>query len=163
MNNLSVILSKCQRKTSWGLVDDPIAQDILKSPYFTRLEQSINSLNLPPLSPLGFGTFHLVLSAGNNIIRLGLGTIQERPDISEVLQPTIQEQIGTLKYEIMPKADTLTVNEQHLEDITNSLREQGYAWGDAGLDNIGLIEGKPVIIDSDGIRQLKTKNTLKIK
>lgn len=162
MNTLSMILSSCQRKTSWGLVDDPIAQDILKSPDLQQLEESLKEL-LPILKPLSYGTFHLVLCADENIVRLGLGTLQDRPNITEILQPIKQEQIGTLKYEIMPKADTKNVNKKHLDFILDQLEDKDYYWGDAGLDNIGLIDNKPVIIDSEGVINLKKTQAFKMK
>lgn len=168
MNNLKEVLSKCMRKTSWGLVEDPLAQDILNSPYLKDLEKSLDNLKLPYLEPLSAGVFHLVLSAGNNVVKIGFGQLQDILNIPEILQPIIRQQIGSLRYEIMPKANTVNVTQEDLDNIVSNLNEKGYHWGDSGIDNIGLINGKPFIIDADGIQKINviisnTKKTIKIK
>lgn len=145
------------RKTRFGDFPDPIAQDILQSKAFLILAKEIKGLNLPYLEPLAGGTFHIVLDAGDCVLRLGFGSITYRPLINEVLQPLSSGMVGNLKYELMPKAQTHTITEEHLAVILKSLEEKGYLWSDAGLDNIGIYQGKPVIIDSEGISPILHK------
>lgn len=163
MSKLLQVLSLCTRKTSWGLVEDPLARDILSSPYFKLLEESVNKLELSFLEPLGAGVSHLVLDIGNNVLRIGFGTLQERVNLPIILQPLNSIQIGSLHYEILPKADIMNVTQEHLNSIMLQLNNSGYQWHDAGIDNIGLIEDNPVIIDSEGIKKIKNNPSYKIK
>jgi hypothetical protein len=157
MINLKQQLSLAIRTTTWGDFPDPVAQDLLQSPYIDLLNIEINQYNLPFLKPLAGGTFHYVLEAGDFVVRLGFGKLIERPIIEEILQPLYSGTVGTLKFEILPKAKTQLVLPIHLEQIIAKLTLKNYIWNDAGLDNIGLINGTPIIIDADGICPILNK------
>ena len=147
-------LLNSSRETRWGKVPDPIAENIASSVSFDALEKTLLDFGIYGLKPLSGGTFSVVLDAGDNVLRIGFGALLERPQIPEILQPIRSGMVGGLRFEIFPKADTDSVVDADLVEINQSLAEKGYQWGDSGLDNIGKVHGKIVVIDSDGISQL---------
>jgi hypothetical protein len=149
MTNLKHALSLAVRKTKFGNYPDPVAQDILKSSSFSLLEQEIDSLGLPDFIPLAGGTFHMVLQCEEHVLRIDFGKLFNIPNIPQILQPIIQNEVGNLKYQLLPMADTKSVTEEHLATIMLELKD--YRWHDSGVDNIGIYRGKPVIIDAENI------------
>lgn len=152
--NLRQALHESTRKTRWGSVADPVATDVLNSISYASLERALHENGIRDLKPLSGGVFSVVLDAGNNVVRLGYGTLEVRPPIPEVLQVLSNGQAGNLRYEILPKVDTASVNDQDLQAVLAALTQRGYHWNDAGLDNIGKHHGQIVIIDPEGIHAL---------
>lgn len=163
MNNIIDCLKSAKRNTAWGAVPDPIAQDILHSKSLNLLEKELSFFQFDYFLPLAGGLFNFVIDTGEYIIRVGLGKLEKKVNLIEILQPIYCAEIGNLKYEILPKVNTTNVTLKDLNFITNQLEKQGYQWKDAGIDNIGLYNGKIVIIDAEGIKKSSPKLTPKTK
>jgi len=139
-----------------GVVPDPVAQQILASQYLRGLEHQLRRLGVGRLEEavaVGAGASSVVFGLGAKVIRLGLGELPDRPPVVGVLQPELSCTLGDLRFEVLPRVDTSCVTEEHLQMVQAYLAAQGYEWGDAGIDNIGLMDGAPVVFDSHGIRQ----------
>jgi len=133
---------------------DPVAEDVLRSPSFMLLDYALFERGVRNLQSLSGGVSSVVLDAGHNVIRIGLGTLTERLDIPEVLQVVDHGRTGNLRFEIVPKADTQSVTEYDLRSLLAALHAKGYMWLDAGVDNIARYQGSIVIIDPDGIKKM---------
>lgn len=158
---LSRLLAAMTRETRVsGLVPDPVAQDILSSAYVAGLEHQLRRLEIGRLEdarPLGGGLSSVALQLGDWVIRIGRGELPDRPPIPEVLQADVRGTLGNLRFELLPRADTKAVTAEHLHLLIQNLASKGYEWGDAGMDNIGLVDGRPVIFDSDVVREASTE------
>ncbi|MFK4705977.1 hypothetical protein ABIC83_002816 [Roseateles asaccharophilus] len=153
---LAALLRGATRETSFGLQPDPVAQDVASSQYVGGLEREIRRLgigNLDAATVIGAGASSVVLAVGDKVLRIGLGPLPDRPAIPEVLQAEMAGTLGDLRYEVLPRVDTAAVTADHLAALQISLSMRGFEWGDAGLDNIGLVGGVPVIFDAHGIRR----------
>ncbi|MEJ6002579.1 hypothetical protein [Paucibacter soli] len=138
-----------------GDVQDPVARDILDSQYLGGLENELQRLDLGELEKfqiIGAGASSVVLGSGSKVIRLGLGDLPRRDKLDEVLQAEYVGKIGDLRYEVLPLVVVVGITPMHVEALAHSLAMRGYEWGDQGADNVGLLDGRPVIFDSDSVR-----------
>ena len=148
-------LKASERTTRWGVQPDPIAQDVLRSRSLGKLGQKIATLGLPPVRPLSGGASSVVLDAGEQVVRIGIGPLVDRPRIPEMLQVRAAGTVGGLHYEVLPKANTRDITQADVDLMSNQLSERGYAWGDAAKDNLGRHEGRLVVIDPGGLTPLQ--------
>ncbi|KGE10491.1 toxin [Burkholderia gladioli] len=138
-----------------GHYPDPVAQDIANSPHFAALEARLRALGLTHLTPLDAGASSVVLAADDkHVVRLGTGELVQRPKIPEVLQPVASGEAGSLRYEVMPRADTRGITPADADRMAAALERQGYHWGDKGADNLGVINGRVVVLDPGGIQPM---------
>ncbi|WP_186098592.1 zeta toxin family protein [Burkholderia gladioli] len=139
-----------------GHYPDPVAQDIANSPHFAALEARLRALGLTHLTPLDAGASSVVLAADDkHVVRLGTGELVQRPKIPEVLQPVASGEAGSLRYEVMPRADTRGITPADADRMAAALERQGYHWGDRGADNLGVINGRVVVLDPGGIEPMR--------
>ncbi|WP_186072280.1 zeta toxin family protein [Burkholderia gladioli] len=139
-----------------GHYPDPVAQDIANSPHFAALEARLRALGLTHLTPLDAGASSVVLAADDkHVVRLGTGELVQRPKIPEVLQPVASGEAGILRYEVMPRADTRGITPADADRMASALERQGYHWGDKGADNLGVINGRVVVLDPGGIQPMR--------
>jgi hypothetical protein len=152
-STLRIALESAERESPHlGRFPDPIAQDILASGRVDELESRLHELGIGAVHPIGAGASSIVLAAEDNrVVRLGVGELAARPQVNEILHPLASGTIGSLRYEIMPRADTHSVTDQDAEKMYRTLREQGYEWGEKAVDNIGRVNGRVVVIDPGGI------------
>ncbi|WP_186135069.1 zeta toxin family protein [Burkholderia gladioli] len=139
-----------------GHYPDPVAQDIANSPHFAALEARLRALGLTHLTPLDAGASSVVLAADDkHVVRLGTGELVQRPKIPEVLQPVASGEAGSLRYEVMPRADTRGITPADADRMAAALERQGYHWGDKGADNLGVINGRVVVLDPGGVEPMR--------
>ncbi|WP_186033960.1 zeta toxin family protein [Burkholderia gladioli] len=141
-----------------GHYPDPVAQDIANSPHFAALEARLRALGLTHLTPLDAGASSVVLAADDkHVVRLGTGELVQRPKIPEVLQPVVSGEAGSLRYEVMPRADTRGLTPVDADRMVAALERRGYHWGDKGGDNLGVINGRVVVLDPGGIEPMRAE------
>ncbi|MBU9193025.1 zeta toxin family protein [Burkholderia gladioli] len=139
-----------------GHYPDPVAQDIANSPHFAALEARLRALGMSRLTPLDAGASSVVLAADDkHVVRIGAGALVQRPKIPEVLQPVASGEAGSLRYEVMPRADTRGITPADADRMAAALERQGYHWGDKGADNLGVINGRVVVLDPGGIEPMR--------
>ncbi|HYD60555.1 MAG TPA: hypothetical protein VEC35_09385 [Noviherbaspirillum sp.] len=160
---LQAALLAATRETRWGPVSDPIAEDILKAASFDALDKALHERGFRDLKPLAGGAFNYVLDAGDKVVRVGFGPLLQRPDIPEILQPLDAGVAGNLRFEILPKVDTESITQNDVETVTAALAARGYAWGDAGTDNIGRYRGALIVFDPDGVVLRQDRNEMLAK
>jgi hypothetical protein len=134
------------------MVPDPVAQQLLSfgKSDIEAVSHFLDEKGIDNPQPLneGYGTFAIVLDAGDKIVRLSLSNPPARVEAPYVLQPEVNEKIGQVWVQIVKKVDTSGITEQDLVNIQNDLASQGYKWDDPGTDNLGRDElGNLVIID----------------
>ncbi|MGZ7179074.1 zeta toxin family protein [Burkholderia gladioli] len=139
-----------------GRYPDPVAQDIASSPHLAALEARLHALGLTHLTPLDAGASSVVLAADDkHVVRIGTGELVQRPKIPEVLQPVASGEAGSLRYEVMPRADTRGITPADADRMAAALERQGYHWGDKGAGNLGVINGRVVVLDPGGIEPMR--------
>ena len=107
------------------------------------------------MRPLSGGASSVVLDAGEQVVRIGIGPLVDRPRIPEMLQVRAAGTVVGLHYEVLPKANTRDITQADVDLMSNQLSERGYAWGDAAKDNLGRHEGRLVVIDPGGLTPLQ--------
>ncbi|MDN7465958.1 zeta toxin family protein [Burkholderia gladioli] len=141
-----------------GHYPDPVAQDIASSPHFAALEARLRALGLTHLTPLDAGASSVVLATDDkHVVRIGTGELVQRPKIPEVLQPVASGEAGSLRYEVMPRAETRGITPADVDRMAAALERQGYHWGDKGADNLGVINGRVVVLDPGGIEPMRAE------
>jgi hypothetical protein len=140
-----------------GTTQDPVARDILESQHLQALDHKLASLGIRDLQPIAAGASSVVLDAGQDVVRVGMGDITPRPVIPEVLQAQREGTIGGLRYEILPKVEVTGISEQDVGAMLARLAERGYQWADAGIDNLGRINGQLVVTDPGGLQRIEEK------
>ncbi|MBN3815145.1 AAA family ATPase [Paraburkholderia sp. Se-20369] len=144
-----------------GRYPDPVAEDIAASAHLPALEARLRALGMTHLTPLDAGASSVVLAADDkHVVRLGTGDLAVRPKLPEVLQPVASGTEGNLRFEIMPRADTRAVTAADVERTAEALRRQEYHWGDRGVDNLGVVDGRVVVVDPGGIEPLRERRGL---
>lgn len=137
-------------------VPDPIAQDLLGSaPQLDVVVARLHAQGIKALRPIGGGVGSVALDAGDGrVVRLGLGALsQVPPELPEVIQPLASGTAGCVRFEVMPHADTRGMTVAHVFDVAVNLAQRGFAFWDAGVDNIGRLEdGRVVVIDPDAFK-----------
>ncbi|WP_257828189.1 zeta toxin family protein [Burkholderia glumae] len=140
-----------------GRYPDPVAQQIAESPNLPALEARLRDHGISRLTPIDAGASSVVLAADDrHVVRLGKGDLAPRPAVPEMLQPLASGTEGNLRYEILPRADTRSVTHRDLEQIEARLRNHGYQWGDKGLDNIGIVDGRAYVLDPGGVERISS-------
>ena len=131
---------------------DPIAAELLECASLAALHEALTLHGVRDLKPLAGGVSSYVLGAGpDKVVRLGFGELVDVPRVDGLLRAISSGTIGALRYEIMPRAVTIGVTEEHVENLYRDLRTKGIEWGDRGTDNMGFVEGRPVVIDPGGL------------
>ena len=132
-------------------VIDPHAAEILKSSPGTldAIDKFLKTVGVEETKPLAGGASSVVLDAGDKVVRLGQGKVDTgQPDIPEVLKSISSAEINGIRVEVNPKVTTTGITDADVETMKATLAAKGYAWGDAGTDNLGrLPNGKLVVID----------------
>lgn len=80
------------------------------------------------------------------------------PEVHQHLAQVLEwDKSGTEPYWlIMQKADTESVDRGHGEFLWVEMKEEGWGVEDLHMDNIGLVDGKPVVIDYAYLKPIKT-------
>jgi DNA helicase-2/ATP-dependent DNA helicase PcrA len=149
------ILKQAKRETRLaGKVEDPIAQDILASKSVNALlAQAAHGVITRIYGVLGTGASSVVLDTDAGALRLGVGSLAPPIPSENVIQPIKSGVVGGLRYELMPKADTSNITDADLEKLSKLLASEGFAFTDRGVDNVGRINGKLVVIDPGSVQQ----------
>lgn len=141
-------------------VPDPVAKDLLAYCDLQALWVQLSRLGVKDLAHLGAGASSVVLDVGDGLaVRLGLGAPLDMPRIEGVIQPLARGTAGTARFELMPLADTDGVTEADLQLLAEMLDAQGYRFSDAGLDNIGRVDGQLVVIDPGAVERARPAAT----
>ncbi|TXT28378.1 MAG: Uncharacterized protein FD131_3155 [Rhodocyclaceae bacterium] len=140
-----------------GTTQDPVARDLIESQHLQALDQKLASLGIRDLKPIAAGTSSVVLDAGQDVVRVGMGDLTPRPIIPEVLQAQREGVIGGLRYEILPKVEVTGITEHDVSLMQSRIAERGYQWTDAGIDNLGRINGQLVVTDPGGLQRIEEK------
>lgn len=144
-----------------GRFPDPVAEEIAASRHLPALEARLRSHGMTHLTPLDAGASSVVLAADDkHVVRLGTGDLAVRPKIPEVLQPVASGTEGNLRYEIMPRAEMRGVTSADVARTADALRQRGYHWGDQGVDNLGIVDGRVVVVDPGGIEPVRERAIL---
>lgn len=154
--NLYLALRTATRTVRIGGIEivypDPIASELLDCPGLAALDAALKRHGVRDLKPLAGGTSSYVLDAGpDTVVRLGFGELVDVPRVNGLLRAISSGTFGALRYEIMPRAVTMGVTDEHVENLYRDLRTKGIEWGDRGTDNMGFVEGRPVVIDPGGL------------
>jgi len=151
---VKAVLAKATRETKWGAVDDPIAQDLLKSKSLDSVSKVVEDLGITAVSGvLGAGAGSIVLDTDKGALRLGAGKLGDSIKSSNVIQPIASGEVGGLRYELMPKADTANITEEDVKAMSETLAKEGLEFSDPGTDNLGRVDGKLVVIDSGAVQK----------
>lgn len=132
-------------------IPDPIAQDVLRAPGIDSLDCAIKELGIAVVGVIGAGASSIVLDAGDVVLRLGCGPSTAVPLADGVLQPINRGEIGSIRFEIMPKADISGITEEDLDELDRQLESQGLLFSDRGVDNVGRVNGQLVVIDPGAV------------
>ncbi|RQT22099.1 zeta toxin family protein [Burkholderia contaminans] len=144
-----------------GHFPDPVAEEIAASRHLPAVEAKLRELGMSRLTPLDAGASSVVLAADDkHVVRLGTGDLAVRPKIPEVLQPVASGTEGNLRYEVMPRADMRGITPADVERMAEALRRRGYHWGDQGVDNVGVVDGRVVVVDPGGIEPARERQAL---
>jgi len=144
-----------------GHYPDPVAEEIAASRHLPALEAKLHELGMSRLTPLDAGASSVVLAADDkHVVRLGTGDLVARPKIPEILQPVASGTEGNLRYEVMPRADMRGITPADVERTAEALRRHGYHWGDQGVDNLGVVDGRVVVVDPGGIEPARERRVL---
>ena len=135
-------------------VPDPVAREILAASGAKKLDTALAKKGVEVTGVIGAGAGSVVLDAGDSVVRLGRGAATEVPKIEGVLQPIESGNIGDIRFDIMPKADTAGITDVDVETVRAEIEAQGYTFADAGADNVGRVNGKPVVIDPGAIEKV---------
>lgn len=136
------------------LIPDPIAQDLLSFPALDSVAAQLRAYGINQLQPLGYGASSVVLDAGDGrVVRLGIGHLVSVPSIPEVVQPLAAGMAGPVRFEIMPRAETRYMTDADVREIAIRLAQRGYEFSDAGIDNIGRLDGRVVVIDPGAVTE----------
>lgn len=101
-----------------------------------------------------------VFDLGNgNVMRVSTGEVPTVPDIPEVLKPIASKEVegatGKFHATIFTKVETKGITAEDVNAMTKQLADKGYTW-DAGDYNLGkTADGKTVIIDPGGIKEIE--------
>ncbi|TXG82298.1 MAG: hypothetical protein E6R13_05155, partial [Spirochaetes bacterium] len=153
---LKGVLSKATRNTKFGTTPDPIAQDVIASASFNKLNEELAKNNIAVYDKvLGAGAGSIVLLTNRGALRLGIGKLTPVPKSNNILQPTLFGEVGGLRYEVYPVVKTDGITEQDTKEIEVKLNKEGLTFSDAGIDNLGRINGRVVVIDAGSVTTLK--------
>ena len=133
------------------------------------LEQN-NINNLDNTSMIGIGTYSRVFKINNFVIKIGLAKI--RKDI--IKSSNVAEEIIRLNIKFVTEKITMVVGiviqklaekyenkcEEDLYNLFSSLREEKLIWTDVKYENVGKINEKLVVIDTDDIFYEKDFNII---
>lgn len=133
------------------------------------LEQN-NINNLDNISMIGIGTYSRVFKINNFVIKIGLAKI--RKDI--IKSSNVAEEIIRLNIKFVTEKITMVVGiviqklaekyenkcEEDLYNLFSSLREEKLIWTDVKYENVGKINEKLVVIDTDDIFYEKDFNII---
>jgi hypothetical protein len=150
LNNFKTILKSATRymRLTDENVMDPIAEDVLK---FSRIDELLKELEKKGVkkfkSVLGSGTGNIVVETDIGGVRIGFGDLAKTINSQNVIPVIAQGSVGTLRYQIVPIADTKGITEEDVETIKLKLKAEGLEFSDPGTDNLGRINGKLVVID----------------
>jgi len=137
------------------LVADPIAQDILNHPdmdaIIAVIEKGLNEIGISSLQHLSAGSSSIVFDCGDSVLRLGLGPLVGIPDIREVNQRLTGGCIEGVRWEIFPKTATEGITARDVEKMVRVLAEKECLFTDAGVDNLGRLKGRLVVIDPGAV------------
>jgi len=135
------------------LVDDPIAQAILKSSNADDILRAIPD----GCVPVGSGRTAIALKTPDgHVIRIEQGTVS-RPKVGEMLQAKETKHIGGWTVEKLPFASAGEVTVGDIAKIKKSLARKGFTLGDDFADNLGkLPNGEIKVIDPGAISPVKS-------
>lgn len=138
-----------------GTIPDPVAQDLIKSRSLPALTEAISQTGVTQVNGvLGAGVGSIVLDTDKGALRLGLGEATKVPVSSNVIQPIASGNVGGLRFELMPKAETGTATEADIDALEARLESEGLKFSDRGLDNVGIVDGRLVVIDPGAIAKI---------
>ncbi len=148
------VLRGMTRKAPWGGdVEDPNAQEILRSPHAQELLSAVP----PGSTALAAGASSVVLATpdGQSVVRLG--PTADRPAIPEVLQPTARTVAGGYMAETLPRVQTDGITNADVEAMRGQLASRGYEFSDPGTDNLGRTpDGRLVVTDAGEVSKFAT-------
>ncbi len=149
-------LQAATRETRFGAVQDPIAQSVVTSASFDKLAEQLPSIGVSAVSGvLGAGASSVVLDTPEGALRIGFGSDVALPKSSSVIAPIQSGEVGGLRYQLMPKADTTNITDADVQSVAKALAVDGLKLTDAGTDNIGRVDGKLVVIDPGAVEVAK--------
>lgn len=149
-------LQAAARETRFGAVQDPIAQSVVTSASFDKLAEQLPSMGVSAVSGvLGAGASSVVLDTPEGALRIGFGSDEALPKSSSVIAPIQSGEVGGLRYQLMPKADTSNITDADVQSVSKALAIDGLTLTDPGTDNIGRVEGKLVVIDPGAVEVAK--------
>lgn len=139
-----------------GDAPDPIAEGILATEWVEALDAHLAIRGVRGLRPLSGGASSVVLATGDGslVVRLGIGACHPRPDIPEVLQALDCGELGPLRWEVLPMADTADLGEADVAAMAAALEANGFSFSDPGTDNLGRFEGRTVVLDPGAVTRL---------
>lgn len=143
---------------------DPVAQDLLTRPKaIAGIDKVLAAVGITGVRPMAGGEHNVVLDAGNRVVRLGVGPLEERPKIPEVLQAETKGVIDGVRFEVLPKADTTNVTKEDVKTMEAALAKRGYKLTNGGTtgsgivygeDQFGRVGGKLMLLDAGAIRKM---------
>lgn len=140
-----------------GYANDPIAQDVIVSGNVSQLEQELKKVGVTgTFSYVGGGASSVILESDGKIVRIGRWEAKPRLNIPEMLQSEHYGNVGSIGFEVLPKADTSEVTEADVSAMSEILAQKGYVFSDPGTDNLGRMGGKVVVLDPGAVEQKLT-------
>lgn len=122
-------------------------------------ESNINTLN--NITCIGTGTYSTVFKINEFVIKVGLAKVREKIiENPNILKDFIRLNIEfvtskmpiVVGFEIQPFTQKYeNICEEDLYRIYSSLRQENLIWTDVKYENVGILNGKLVVIDTDDI------------
>lgn len=134
--------------------------DLKSSPEYAEVAKLVPEGSKPIGRPNNAFVFE---TPDGKIVRIG--PQGERANVPEMLQPTSVEKVGKWQVETLPKAERVgdrDLFKQNYKKFVAALESQGYRASDLHPDNIGEVDGKPVIIDPGSVRKATPAELAKI-
>ena len=153
---VKALLRRTTRSTKFGEQEDPIAKALVGSKSFDAvLDLAAKDGVSKVIGVLGAGASSIILDTDKGALRLGNGRLAAPTKSAHVIRPLKQGQAGDVRYELMPKADTSNITEADVETIKAALGKDGLSFSDPGVDNLGRVNGKLVVLDPGSVTPTK--------
>lgn len=156
-----------ERQINWA--HGPLLDALRRDARGKAASETISKFAQGKAKLIGYGAERVVFDiGGGKVAKIGFGSAATPLKVPEIVQPMAVRNIGMradrLHVEIAPRVETSGVTQGMADNLRKRLMSRyGWHWSDNKPRNIGLLEGKPVILDPGYMqksvlrRQLRTE------